>query len=314
MDFEDTSTSSIVPKEKPLEIVSVGMLSSAEVYSVEGVPIWDEGQEWTNRADYISEDASIVAIAGRAWGLNVGMVAGSLGDDIRGHNLLRELREIGVEGDFRIDKSIRTPYEIVISDKRGGRTFIWDRRPEVLKTLATADVSIVGNCKHLYADWYDWPSNKRSLTEARSLGVPVLINMEDKHLDRELSETLYPFADTIQISLGNLSGDPNLGFIDKAFHMGVSSILLTGASSGSRYVSQSESFTVKAPPVHVIDANGAGAIFSTGYLLGVIRGFSTRDSMSFAVAAASLHCQQLGPTAEDLGTIKGLAAAIAISG
>ena len=312
MDFQYPSTISCARKEKPLEIVTVGILSPAEVYAVENVPTWDKGQEWTSRADYISEDASIVAIAAKGWGLNVGMVAGSLGDDISGHNVLRELRRIGVEGDFRIDKSIRTPYEIVFSDRSGGRTYIWDRRLEVLETLASANVSIVGRSQHLYADWYDWPFNKRSLIEACSLGVPVLINMEDKHLDPKLSEALYPFADTIQISLGNFADDPNLGFIDNAFHMGVQSVLITGGSSGCRYVSQSESFILEAPSGHVIDANGAGAIFSTGYLFGVTSGFNKRDSMAFAVAAASLHCQQLGPTTEALVTVRSVADTIAI--
>ena len=59
---------------------------------------------------------------------------------------------LGITGHFELDTSLRTPYEIVFSDTSGGRTFVWDRKIEVLKTLSLADISIIEGSRHVYAD------------------------------------------------------------------------------------------------------------------------------------------------------------------
>ena len=282
------------------EVVCVGIVSPAEVSTVDRMPEWNTGATWSGRADYISEDAAIVATSLKQWGLNVGLVANRLGDDPSGHNVLDELMTLGITGHFELDTTLRTPYEIVFADTSGGRTFVWDRRIEVLKTLSQADISIIEGSRHVYADWYDWPHNSVALEEAQRNEIPVLINMEDRYTDSRLADDLLPYASTVQVSLPEHDDtDPEL----VATHMlrkGVSSVLITGASKGSKYISGSESFSVKAPSVNLVDANGAGAVFSAGYLYGVTKGWDSKESVRFGVAAASIQCEVVGPTAADL--------------
>ena len=85
---------------------------------------------------------------------------------------------------------------------------------------------------------------------------------------------------------------------------GVSSVLITGASKGTKYISGSECFSVKAPLVNLVDANGAGAVFSAGYLYCVTRGWDSKESVRFGVAAASIQCEVIGPTAADLEIVR----------
>src|SRR5262249_31627738 len=47
--------------------------------------------------------------------------------------------------------------------------------------------------------------------------------------------------------------------------------------------------------VAVRDSTGAGDVFHAGYAYGVLHGWSTRDTLRFAAAAAALKCEKLGP-------------------
>ena len=282
------------------EVVCVGIVSPAEVYTVDRMPEWNTGAPWSGRADFISEDAAIVATSLKQWGLNVGLVSNRLGDDPSGHKVLDELMTLGITGHFELDTSLRTPYEIVFSDTSGGRTFVWDRKIEVLKTLSLADISIIEGSRHVYADWYDWPHNSVALEEAQRNEIPVFINMEDHYTDSRLANDLLPYASTVQVSLPEDDDtDPEL-VATAMLRNGVSSVLITGASKGTKYISGSECFSVKAPLVNLVDANGAGAVFSAGYLYGVTRGWDSKESVRFGVAAASIQCETIGPTAADL--------------
>ena len=65
-----------------------------------------------------------------------------MGDDARGHNLARQLEEWGVQGEVRFSREIKTPLEVDVSDSTGARTYFWQRTPQVLNTLDTADLSL----------------------------------------------------------------------------------------------------------------------------------------------------------------------------
>jgi len=52
--------------------------------------------------------------------------------------------EWGVQGEVpAIQKEIRTPWEVDVSDETGARTYFWERAPHVLNTLDTADLSLL---------------------------------------------------------------------------------------------------------------------------------------------------------------------------
>jgi fructose-1-phosphate kinase PfkB-like protein len=61
------------------------------------------------------------------------------------------------------------------------------------------------------------------------------------------------------------------------------------------------------PEVQVVDGCGAGATFSTGFIYGVIRGWTMEDTVRFATAAASLKVAQVGLAVEPVAKVKRLA-------
>ena len=65
-----------------------------------------------------------------------------------------------------------------------------------------------------------------------------------------------------------------------------------------------------APDVDVVDACGAGAALSPGYLYGLLKGWSMDECLRFAVAASSLSCTDVGPKAFPVDQVRSLAATL----
>ena len=141
--------------------------------------------------EFVFDDAAIVACLLRQWNVASAMIGTAVGDDVRGHVLARQLKDWGVQGEVRFTDAYKTPIEVNVSDKKGARTYFWQRTPEMLRTLDTADLSLLQEAKILYADWYDGDHVLRAMDEAKHLGVPVFVNLEHGH---ERSDVLRKFA------------------------------------------------------------------------------------------------------------------------
>lgn len=283
-------------KSAELDVVCVGMVTPAEVYVVEEILEWNTGSKWNSRADFVSDDAAIVATNLATWGLKAGLICNSFGEDLAGHNLLVELEDIGLAGEFLLNSSLRTPYEIVISDSLGGRTYIWDRRDDVLKTLFEASTGLIGRAKYCYFDWYDLPYIFPAIKDAKSNDVPVFFNIEDKFNDSEIMSVASEYATYVQANLSDLdSVDSMRNIAELLISKGVLVAIVTGASKGCFVSDGADSFIVRPPAVRVVDANGAGAVLSAGLMYGICHDWNLRDACKFAVAAASKKCESVGP-------------------
>lgn len=297
-----------------LEVACVGMVTPAEVYVVDHMPDWNTGTKWNYREDFISDDAAIVACCITKWGLGSGLVCNKLGDDVAGNNVFDELESMGVVGRFIKDKNLRTPYEIVISDSRGGRTYFWDRREELLKTLEEADTTIIKNAKCVYADWYDYPFNLPALKEAVNQNLPVLINIEDQYRNLDLIRELVELATWFQCTPDQTSNsNKKYETCEELLDLGVKGVLFTGSEDGCLWKSKTESFSVSAPSIDLMDANGAGAVLSAGFLYGYTQGFDMKTSCRFAVSAASKQCELVSPIALPIQGLKKLAVELEVS-
>ena len=111
------------------EVVCFGMITPATVLVVEEFPEHNAGVVWRERADFISDDAAIVAVLLKRWGIQTGLIGTTLGDDSAGHEAAERLTELGVLGTFLHSDQIETPYEVNISDSSGSRTYLWKRDP-----------------------------------------------------------------------------------------------------------------------------------------------------------------------------------------
>lgn len=302
------------------DVVCVGMITPARVMVVDSLPDWNTGTSWELGAEFVSDDAAIVAGLLSSWGGRARLIGTALGDDDAGRGAIRMLRELGVEGEFELRTGIETPFEIDISDAAGGRTYLWNRRTEILATLDEADLSSIGvsddrrlATRLLYADWYDMPHNLRAIRRAADAGIPVMLNLEHAHADGDMLDTLLPHVDICQATTDAAQiGSDAQPVAELLLGRGVDTALVTLAAGGAVGATVGEALYAQAPALPVIDTCGAGATFSAEYIRSRLAGEELEGALRSAVAAASLGCTVVGPTAFPRARVDALAESLTV--
>src|SRR4030065_2907995 len=97
--------------------VGFGMLTPVAILVVEQLPAHNTGALVKEVSEFIFDDAAIVACLLRQWDLPAAMIGTSLGDDFRGHELARQLEELGVQGEEQHTREFKTHLEGVDSER-----------------------------------------------------------------------------------------------------------------------------------------------------------------------------------------------------
>ncbi len=280
----------------PPEVVGFGMITPVAILVVDQLPEHNTGALIKAVSEFIFDDAAIVACLLRQWEMQTGLIGTALGDDPRGREVARQLEEQGVLGEVRLSPHISTPFEVDISDQTGARTYFWQRTPQVLDTLDTADLSLLEGTRLLYVDWYDGDHILRAMDEANRLGVPVFLNLEHGHADTNILNRYAGRAAICQAvtDAAQRGEESPLDVARKLLEAGVNTALITLAGEGCLAVQGAEAIRVYAPQVQVVDGCGAGATFSSGFIYGYMKGWSLEVSVRFATAAASLKVTRPG--------------------
>src|SRR5436190_7123253 len=158
--------------------VGFGMLTPVYIMALDKLPQHNTGAIVHQVSDYVYDDAAIIACNLRQWNVPTAMIGTAVGDDLLGHDVADRLRQWGVQGKVRFTKDYKTPLEVNVSDRKGARTYFWQRTPKILSTLGTADLSLLRGAKIMYVDWYDGDPTLRAMEEAGRLNVPVFVNLE----------------------------------------------------------------------------------------------------------------------------------------
>ena len=299
-----------------LDYVGFGMLTPVTIMTVDRFPRHNTGAMVKEIKEFVFDDAAIIASCLKQWGLETGMIGTALGNDPRGHRLALHLKELGIHGDVRFTNEYETPIEVDVSDRLGARTYFWQRTPEMLNTLDTADLSMLNGARLMYVDWYDGEEHiTRAMEEANRLGVPVFLNLEFGHkdltlLNRYAGRTTICQAVTDPAQLGK--NRALLQTARKLLNAGIETAIITLASEGCLVARGDEIVRVFAPKMRAVDACGAGATFSSGFAYGYLQGWGIEQSARFATAAASLKVTRAGLEMFPLEEIQALAAKLKV--
>jgi sugar/nucleoside kinase (ribokinase family) len=302
-------------KTTPPAYVGFGMLTPVYIMALDKLPKHNTGAIVHQVSEYVYDDAAIIACNLRQWGIPTGMIGTAVGDDLLGHYVADTLTDMGVQGKVRFTKKYKTPLEVNVSDKSGARTYFWQRSPEILSTLDTADLSMLKGAKLMYVDWYDGDHIIRAMNEARRHDVPVFLNLEHGHNDPEIMEKYASRATICQAvtdaaQLGKKGA--MLSVAKKLLKAGIKTAIITMASKGCMVVQDDEIVRIHAPKVKAVDGSGAGATFSSGFIYAYLKKWSLEESVRFAIAAASLKVTRSGLKMFSVKEIKELASKLQV--
>ncbi len=273
------------------------MLTPVYIMALDRLPKHNTGAIVHEVSEYVYDDAAIIACNLRQWGVPSAMIGTTVGDDLLGHHVADTLKKFGVQGKVRFTRKYKTPLEVNISDRRGARTYFWQRSDEILRTLDTANLSLIKKSKLLYVDWYDGDHIVRAMQEANKHNVPVFLNFEHGHKSPDL---LKKYADMVTICQAVTDAaqigkrQAMLGTARKLIKAGIQTAIITMASQGSMVVQGDAVVRVLAPKVRAVDGSGAGATFSSGFIYGYLNGWGLEETARFAIAAASLKVTRSG--------------------
>ncbi|NWF64426.1 MAG: carbohydrate kinase family protein [Chloroflexi bacterium] len=302
-------------KLSPPAYVGFGMLTPVYIMSLDQLPKLNTGAIVHQVSDYVYDDAAIIACNLSQWDVPSAMIGTAVGKDLLGKYVADKLKELGVQGEVRVTDKYKTPLEVNVSDKKGARTYFWQRSKKILDTLDSADLSLIHTAKLLYVDWYDGDPIIRAMEEAKRHHVPVFLNFEHGHKNSDL---LKKYAGMVTICQAVTDAaqigkrQAMLGTARKLIKAGIQTAIITMASQGCMVVQGEEIIRAYAPKVNAVDASGAGATFSSGYIYGYLNRWSLEDTVRFAIAAASLKVTRSGLQMFPVPEIKGLARLIRI--
>ena len=281
-----------------IDYVGFGMLTPVAIMTVDRFPRHNTGAMVKEIKEFVFDDAAIIAGCLSQWGVKTGMIGTAVGDDPRGHALARQMENLGIQSDVRFTKAYATPLEVDVSDRRGARTYFWQRTPEMLDTLDEADLSPIKGARLMYVDWYDGEAHiTRAMQEANRLGVPVFLNLEFGHKDIHLLKRYAKYTTICQAVTDAAQLGQSRALMQtarKLLNAGIQTALITMAKEGCLVAQGSEIVRVFAPKVKAVDACGAGATFSAGFAYGTLQGWGIEHSARFATAAASLKVTRAG--------------------
>lgn len=236
---------------------------------------------------------------------------GRFGNDKEGDFGLQTLRDENVNVDFteQIDGA-RTQIAFIIIDERNGeRTVIWEREARLSYTETDAPIEAAALGKILHFTPHDARACLNMARRAKQENTIVSIDIDNIF---EGVEELLPLVDVFISSaefpeklVGIKDKKDSLREIKKRF--GCSVVGMTLGESGSLILCENEfietgGFTV---PGGCKDTTGAGDAFRVGLLYGLIENESVENAAKMANAVAALKCRALGarttlPSREEL--------------
>ncbi len=241
---------------------------------------------------------------------------GRLGSDREGAFGLESLRSEGIETRFceQIENARTRIAFILIDEKTGERTVIWNRDAELGYTVENTPTEPAALCKIFHSDAHDPPACLKLARAAKE--ASAIISVDVDHVFDGL-EDLLPTVD-ILISSNDfphtLTGitDEREALQEVQNRYGCALVGKTKGKNGGLVYADGIFLSAKAydVPGGCRDTTGAGDAFHAGFLYGLLAGEEIETSLKIANGVAALKCRALGartalPNLEELQSLIG---------
>lgn len=226
--------------------------------------------------------------------------AGRFGTDSAGDYGLQTLRDEGVDTTYaeQIEGAKTQIAFIVIDERSGERTVIWQRDANLAYTAGEPPLDAVDRARVLHITPHDVQACIAMAKRAREKGVIVSIDI-DRVFDGVAE--LLPLVDILIASSelpARLTGDPDhrTSLRELAANFGSKVTGVTLGEEGSLLLCGDEFVETRgfAVPGGCKDTTGAGDAFRVGLLYGLIKGEPVDASARMANAVAALKCRAVG--------------------
>jgi sugar/nucleoside kinase (ribokinase family) len=225
---------------------------------------------------------------------------GALGGDDEGRIVREALTGEGINttGAWTVEGA-RNQFAVILVDQRTGeRTVLWDRDPALVATAAQIDEAVVTSGRVLLVDGEDAAAARMAAAAARRRGIPTVIDVERdgpgvaellREIDLLVAAEEFPAAMTGRQGVGEA-----LRALAAEFRPALACVTLGAA--GCLALCEGREIRMPAFSVPCVDTTGAGDAFRAGLIAGWLRAPETdvADLLRQANAVAALNCRGLG--------------------
>lgn len=297
-------------RDKEFDTVGFGLNAVDHLVVVPAYPAFDTKVRLVEHVQAAGGQTASAMAALQRLGMRTAY-AGRFGSDAEGQFGFAALKAEGVNVEFaEVVEGARNQVAFIVIDERNGeRTIIWDRDERLAYSPSEAPVGLVSRGRVLHLDAHDPPACARLAQAAREAGT--LVSADIDNIYEGLPELL-PLVDVLISSKEfphRLTGiaDERTSLIETKARYGCALVGMTLGKRGALLYSdgvfiESPAFAV---PGGCRDTTGAGDAFHAGFIYGLLRGEEIETSLRLANATASLKCRALGartslPTETDL--------------
>jgi sulfofructose kinase len=187
---------------------------------------------------------------------------------------------------------------ILIDKKEATRTIIYNLEGILKPTLEKLTPEIVSSCRVLMVDSYGTTRAAQAAAWALDSFRPIVGDLE--RTDLPGFEALLDLTDHLIVphlfaQMVTATNSPAAA-VDALWNRSRKVVVVTAEREGCWFKGEEVSAPMHAPafPVREVDTTGCGDVFHGAYAVGLIRGFSLRERIRLASAAAALQATKHG--------------------
>ena len=301
--------------DRELDVVVLGDINIDLVFLVEEAP---KPGGMSVAEDYRESHGGVggnIASALARLGLKVGLI-GAVGDDVFGARALRALKEREVDTErVRVLRKVHTGLMSIAVDRAGERAIVGSRGANAQVEITREDEEYLSSAKHLHVSGYqmlnrDGGAGALSLLRAaRKMGLSTSMDMEGAAFIEGVAERVkglltHVFANRWEA--GGFTGvedeEEMVRRLRRMLDADVAAVKLGGR--GSIVDWRDGTIHLASFKVEAVDSTGAGDAFNAGFIYGVLRRLSPRESGILGNAMGAYKCMGVGarhhPTLKEL--------------
>lgn len=288
-----------LPAQRQFDAVGFGVNAVDHLIVVSEYPAFDSKVRFRKHQQSPGGQTASAMVALRRLGLQTAY-AGRFGSDAEGKFGLSSMKDEGVDTEFaEVVSGTRNQIAFIIIDERSGeRTIVWDRDDRLAYSADDSPVKISSLGRILHFDAHDPPACARLAQAARATGTIVTADIDNIY--EGLTELL-PLIDVLVTSREfphRLTGisDERASLVELKARYGCAVVGMTMGKRGAMIYCDGQFLESPAyqVPGACRDTTGAGDAFHGGLLYGLLNGEDLETSLKLANTTAALKCRALG--------------------
>ncbi len=299
-----------LPSNKPFDAVGFGLNAVDHLIVVSEYPAFDTKVRLLEHKQTAGGQTASAMVALQRLGLKTAY-AGRFGSDPEGKFGLESITKEGVDVEHAevIERAHNQIAFIIVDQRNGERTIIWDRDERLAYHADEAPIALASRGRVLHLDAHDPPACTRMAQAARAQRVIVSADIDNIY---EGLPELLPLIDILITSREfphRLTGiaDERASLVEVKARYGCAIVGLTKGAHGATILCKGQ--FIESPAYEVPnscrDTTGSGDAFHGGFLYGLLTGEDIENSLKMANAVAALKCRELGartalPTTHEL--------------